>query len=575
MHPGIVMEWGIKDRKKRWEAGESETERALRDSEERLRFVFEDNPTMFFIVDEEGTIESVNRYGAEYLGYTCEELAGKSVLTVVHPEDHELVQEHLAQCIRTPGQVCHWEFRKVRKDGSILWVRELARPMRNATDGKIAVLIVCEDITDGKHAGETQSFLFEASTVLASSLDYERTLRAVARLAVPAIADWCVINLVDAHGNMERVDVTHRDPEKEAFARSVPMGARNLGSAGLVPEVIRTGKSVLKRDISLDELARLAGDEELFELARKLGTGSAIVVPLRARGRVLGSITLVVSGRSYDEKDLTLATNLADRAALAVDNATLYRESERRTNEERELRQELERVTESRTRLMRGFSHDLKNPLSVADGYAQVLEQGMMGDLSDRQLERVHRIRRSIHSSLDLIDKLLELARAEAGQITLELAPTNVAAVLREVAQDAQTRANEAGLTLHIDAPASLHCETDSNRVRQVLGNLTSNAVKYGERGEVALTVETTRAGPAGQPGEWIALHVADNGPGIPEEKRERVFQEFTRLDPTAPGGTGLGLAISRRIARLLGGDITLESTPGHGSTFTLWLPHK
>ena len=203
------------------DAQERETERALRESEERFRFLFEDNPTMYFIVDASGTIESVNRYGAEYLGYTVAELVGRSVLTVILPADHEIVQQHLARCLRTPGQVCHWEFRKVKKDGSVLWVRELARPMRDGPEGKLAVLIVCEDITEAKRAAETQRFLSEASSLLGSSLDYERTLKAVARLAVPAVADWCVINLVDAGGKMERVDVTHRDPEKEARAREV------------------------------------------------------------------------------------------------------------------------------------------------------------------------------------------------------------------------------------------------------------------------------------------------------------------------------------------------------------------
>src|SRR5262245_40528020 len=126
-----------------WEAAERETERALSESEERFRFLFEDNPTMYFIVNETGTIQSVNRYGAEYLGDAVEELVGRAVLTVVLPADQEMVRQHLAQCIHTPGKVCHWEFRKIRKDGSVLWVRELARPMRQADDGKLTVMIVC------------------------------------------------------------------------------------------------------------------------------------------------------------------------------------------------------------------------------------------------------------------------------------------------------------------------------------------------------------------------------------------------------------------------------------------------
>ena len=717
------------------DAQEHETARALRESEERFRFLFEDNPTMYFIVDAAGTIESVNRYGAEYLGYTVEELVGRPVFTVILPADHEIVKQHLARCLRTPGQVCNWEFRKVKKDGSVLWVRELARPMRPSGSGELSVLIVCEDITDAKRTAETQRFLTEASSLLASSLDYERTLKAVARLAVPAVADWCVINLVDADGKMERVDLTHRDPATEERARAVRRASGDMAT-DIVSEVIRTGKAVLEREVSPDALKQLTGNEQLFQLASELGTRSGIIVPLRARNRVLGAISLVASDRNYDESDLALATSLADRAALAVDNARLYGESERRASEERALREavaqvgaagttddvireiartaaeatsadsafvtrlhpgrddvevvglsgvfrpppdakvtvtdavytrrvierreplllerlkdlegpfasgrlarawpegsglaiplingeqpigalflvraprkpvfspdevrhartfgelaslafrriqlleeserrreELERVTESRARLMRGFSHDLKNPLGAADGHAQILAEGVLGELSQQQRESVEGIRRSIHNSLDLIEELLELARAESGQINLAFARADVAAIARECTQDFRVGATEAGLELVVDAPEESFIETDSKRVRQVLDNLISNAVKYGAQGQVTLTVEAKAAGPDSRGGEWVALSVADVGPGIPEEKREQVFQEFTRLDPAAPHGAGVGLAISRRIARLLGGDITLSSELGRGSTFTLWLP--
>jgi PAS domain S-box-containing protein len=714
------------------DAKEVDAERALRESEERFRFLFEDNPTMFFNVDAAGTIQSVNRYGAEYLGYTVEELVGGSVLTVVLPADHESVRQHLAHCIRTPGQVCTWEFRKIRKDGSVLWVRELARPMRVA-DGKLNVLIVCQDITDAKRAADAQRFLSEASGLLASSLDYERTLEQVARLAVPAVADWCVINIVDASGKFERVHVTHRDPEKEALARAARAPTNQLAATDIVSEVMRTGKSVLEREISTEALARLVADEKLFRIALELGTRSCIVVPLRARGRVLGSIALVVSDRGYDESDLALATSLADRAALAVDNARLYSEAELRARElhkavaevggagttdevirkiattaaeatgadsafltrlhiERDevevvglsgdilppadtkvpytdayytrkvlergepivleqlaelegpigrgvlarawpegsalvipliggeqpigalflvreprksvfspdevrhartfvelaslafrriqlleeserRREELERVTESRARLMRGFSHDLKNPLGAADSHAEILADGILGELSERQRDSVQRIRSSIHDSLGLIQELLELARAESGQITLEFTSTDVAAIAHETAQDFQARAEEAGLELVVDAPEAVFIETDARRVRQILHNLISNCVQHVGKGKVTLAIETKTHGPTARGGEWIALSVSDTGPGIPGEKQGLLFQEFTRLDSTATHGTGLGLAISRRIARLLGGDLTLESELGIGSTFTLWLP--
>lgn len=710
----------------------SEPARASGETEERFRFIYENNPTMYFIVDEAGTIQSVNRYGAEYLGYTVQELVGRPVLAVVHQDDHDKVRKHLAECVRTPGRVCRWEFRKVRKDGSILWVQELARAVRKDDSGALDVLIVCEDVSAAKRAAASQHFLTEASNVLASSLDYERTLRSVGRLAVPTVADYCVVHMVDDAGHVDRIVVAHRDPEKEAVAQGY-VGRLNL-VADVVRDVLATGKPVLVRNISNDDLTRLVGHEELIPLIRSLGTRSLIVTAMQARGRVLGSITLVASDRDYDENDRTLADNLASRAALAVDNARLYREAERRARIEQSLReavaalhaagttkeviqqiavtaaqatdsdssfvtrlragrepleiigqreplppsslvpssdalytrqileqkkslliprlgdlrgalgasplvhrwpdgvglgvplisgdqrigvlflvrapgkavfsqeeveragtlgqlasaafrnrhlleeseqrrQELERVTESRARLMRGFSHNVKNPLGSADGYAQLLEDGISGELGERQLDAVKRIRRSIQSSLAVIQDLLDVAQAEAGQIRLDRVRTDISAVIREAAEDFRPQASEAGFALEVSSPDELFVETDVRRVRQVLDNLISNALKYGGDTMVTLTVETKSDGPTGRPGEWVALSVSDKGPGIPVENQEEAFREFTRLERAGPWSSGLGLSISRSLARLLGGDLTVESTPGRGSTFTLWLP--
>ena len=249
-------------------------------------------------------------------------------------------------------------------------------------------------------------------------------------------------------------------------------------------------------------------------------------------------------------------------------------ESERHARAEAETgRAQLERVTESRARLMRGFSHDLRNPLGVADSQAWRLEEGgRLGELSDRQRESIGRIRRSIRRSLRLIDDLLELTRAENGEVDVRHVETDVTQVAREAVEDFQAPAVAAGLTLEIHAPHTLAASTDPARVRQILANLLSNAVKYAAKGPVTVEAqhrhdEGPRAGP------WIALSVRDSGPGIPREQCEAVFEEFTRLDPNAQPGAGIGLAISRRIARLLGGDLTLASDEGRSSTFTLWLP--
>lgn len=265
-------------------------------------------------------------------------------------------------------------------------------------------------------------------------------------------------------------------------------------------------------------------------------------------------------------------TDISQRKRLDEERELLLqRERESRAEAERR-REELERVTESRTRLMRGFSHDVKNPLGAADGYAQLMEEGIFGALSDRQLDSVRHIRRSIATSLRLIHDLLELARAEAGQIEIVRVETDVCVAARDVVDDFRAQAMSAGLELRARAPEGLRADTDPVRLRQILANLLSNAVKYAPGGQVTIDAEMLR-NDGQRAGEWITVRVADTGPGIPEEKRDLIFQEFTRLDPEAREGAGVGLAISRRIARLMGADLTVDSEVGRGSTFTLWLP--
>jgi signal transduction histidine kinase len=238
-------------------------------------------------------------------------------------------------------------------------------------------------------------------------------------------------------------------------------------------------------------------------------------------------------------------------------------------------RAQLERATESRTRLMRGVSHDLKNPLSAIDGHASLLEDGIKGPLNPGQRESVVRIRRSVRALLGLITDLLELSKAEAGHLSVKPRPTNVADVVRGAADEHRDAAEAAGHELRTEIGERLPTiNTDPDRVRQVLGNLLSNAVKYTPSGgQIVLRVEERAGNGRLSIGRCTAIDVIDSGPGIPAEKLEEIFEEFSRLETGTTPGTGLGLTIARRISRLLGGDISAESEIGRGATFTLWLP--
>ncbi|MBC7671456.1 MAG: HAMP domain-containing histidine kinase [Polaromonas sp.] len=238
-----------------------------------------------------------------------------------------------------------------------------------------------------------------------------------------------------------------------------------------------------------------------------------------------------------------------------------------------ERRADLESITESKNRLMRGFSHDVGNPIGAADGYMQLLEDGIFGPIMEEQRTSIGRARRSLQAALHLINDLLEIARLERGQITIKRESTDVRIAAREAAEQYRALAKAKGIKLCIDTSVAVpSIESDPARVRQVLGNLISNAVKYTVTGEVAVRVGHERD-PESR--GRLSISVTGTGLGIEKDKQRLLFQEFVRLDPTAGPGIGIGLAMSARIVEALGGAITVRSERGKGSTFVLWLPMR
>ena len=295
---------------------------------------------------------------------------------------------------------------------------------------------------------------------------------------------------------------------------------------------------------------------------------SALVNVLRADDVVHGALVLVRCDREhYRPGEVAQVRVFAVLASLAFRSAVLLDDLERR-------HRELQRVTDSRERLIRGFTHDVKNPLGAADGYAQLLEEGVVTNPMQRQ-ESIRHIRETIKTALSLIDEIVELARAESGQIIVRYRAVSMPDLARRTMNDFRAAAEASGHTLLDELPGQLpSVTTDADRVRQVLSNLLSNALKYTPKGATVRVSASSRQGRRDDdPTEWITVSVSDDGPGIPAGDQKRLFEEFVRLQPSASPGAGLGLAISQRIARLLGGEITLESGQGVGSRFTLWIP--
>ena len=334
---------------------------------------------------------------------------------------------------------------------------------------------------------------------------------------------------------------------------------------GMVARVLR------ERQLGHDREVRNAAmtEEDAFE---KLLVAAAELDD--ALGRAAQDRRRTINDAEQMQRHFTVVLGLVALAAVAG-VAWLAQTIRLFARQAEDQRAQLERATESRARLMRGVSHDLKNPLGAIDGHASLLEDGIKGPLNPAQQESVTRIRRSVRALLGLITDLLELSKAETGHLTMKPRPTNLADIVRDAAEEHRDAAEAAGHHLRTEIGDGLPTvQTDPDRVRQVLGNLLSNAVKYTPSGgHIVVRVEERPPNGHLPAARCTAIDVIDSGPGIPAGKLDEIFEEFSRLDNGTTPGTGLGLTIARRISRLLGGDISAKSELGRGATFTLWLP--
>ncbi|HEX8559694.1 MAG TPA: ATP-binding protein [Pyrinomonadaceae bacterium] len=411
---------------------------------------------------------------------------------------------------------------------------------------------------EAQTAERRATFLAEATTLLTSSLDYEKTLEAVAHAAVPWVADWCAVDVVGEDGGVRRLAVAHVDPAKVEWARGLaerypydPEAPHGL------PAVLRTAASELYEEVPDELLAAAARDEEHLRIMRELGFTSVMVVPLTARGRAVGAITFVTaeSGRRYGAEDLAFAEDLARRASLAVENARLYRQA-----------QDANRIKDE---FLATLSHELRTPLTAILGWASMLLAGGFDAGATRRA--VETIERNARAQRQIVEDVLDVSRIITGKLRLDLRPVEARGVLQEAVETVRPAAEAKGVYLStlLSAEAG-EISADPDRLRQVMWNLLSNAVKFTPRGG-RVEVELRREG------ERAVVRVGDTGQGIAPEFLPHVFDRFRQADMGTTrqhGGLGLGLSIVRHLVELHGGEVTAESEGlGRGSTFTLRLP--
>jgi signal transduction histidine kinase len=437
-------------------------------------------------------------------------------------------------------------------DSEASLMTDLAR-QRAITERLLLTALHERDVTrDAVEAGRRAAFLASASRDLGMSLDESATREAVRRRALPRDGSWCIVDIIEVDGAARRLRVVHPNPAKQALAQAFadgrfPIPACRIGQ----PRVV----------VSLD--ARMgASPVDLGEL----GVGSALVVPLVVRESMLGAITYVTreGDAPLSREDVALASDLADLCALALDNARLYHEAQR-------LREGAEAANRAKSSFLGTMSHELMTPLNAIGGYVTLLEMGLHGPVSADQQVDLARIRHNQLHLLTLITEILTFARSEGGQLEYRFTEVSVERALHDVTDMLQGTVDERHVTV-VQPPADADAVVwaDVDRLRQILLNLVMNAVKYATvaGGQITLSVTSTP--------QAVAIHVSDDGPGIPEDKLATIFEPFVQLASGLTdrhGGVGLGLSISRELARAMDGELTVESRLGVGSRFTLELP--
>jgi PAS domain S-box-containing protein len=408
------------------------------------------------------------------------------------------------------------------------------------------------------HARQTATFLAQAATTLSASLDYEATLTAVAQLAVPTVADWCAVHMVGDSGRVERLAVAHVDPQKVALARRLEerYPADPNQPAGL-HQVIRNGKSAFIPRVPEAFLDALARDDDHRRLLQDLQITSYMCVPLMARGRAFGAITFVSgeSHREYSETDLRFAQELAARASLAVENARAYK----RANEANRLKDEF----------LATLSHELRTPLNAVLGYTSMLRVGTLS--AAKTNAALQTIERNASALKQIIEDVLDVSRIVAGRLRLNVAPVDLAAVVREAMASVEPAGEAKGVRMEtmLDQLGTA-VSGDAERLQQVVWNLLSNAIKFTPRGG-KVQVRLRRVD------SHVEIAVSDTGRGIDAAFLPFVFDRFTQEDASYArehGGLGLGLAIAKHLVESHGGSIAVASDgPDRGATFTVKLP--
>jgi PAS domain S-box-containing protein len=541
--------------------------------------------------DTTGRITFMNAVAATLTGWTPEAARRQPIDAVfrsIHATTRQPVEAPVMPALRAGMAVeLASQTLLLGRDGVARPIDDSAAPIRAADGRPLAVVLVFRDVTEreqatamridllareqaaraeAERAHERAAFLAEASRLLAHSLDYTTTLQEVANLLVPRLADWCVVDLLDDTGQLQMMAAAHVDPAKVAWAyelrQQYPVDPEARVGA---PQVIRTGTPELYPDIPDSLLQSVARNADELRILRGVGYRSVMIAPLRTRERILGTLSLVAaeSARRYTPGDLRFAQELADRAAVAIDNATLYQAAQA-------ARTAAEAALQLRDLFLSIAAHELKTPLTALLLQAQMLQRRAQRSeiLPAREQHMLQVITDQAHRLDRLIAALLDISRIERGQLSLSREPVDLGALVQRVVAEVQPISEQHTITCEA-LNDGLIVDGDELRLEQVIQNLLQNAIKYSpDGGPVAVTM-------ARQDG-MVCVSVTDRGIGIPEEAFPQLFERFYRAPNANPhqiSGMGIGLYVVKEIVRLHGGSVTATCPAAGGSRFTVCLP--
>ncbi len=562
---------------------EAELSRDL--TEARFRLIQEVTPSSFVILpcirDAQGRIidftwDYINPEAKKTIGLPLEQLRGRRVLELFPATRTSGLFDAYMRVIETnlPSEmevhfdgegINRWFRNVIVKSGDGVAVTSIEISQIKKTENERLELLDREQSARqaAEKAGEQLAFLAEASDVLNSSLDYEVTLQNLAQLVVPRLADWCSVYIVDEFGGPPlQIAIAHADPAKVEWALNLQKELEdrypyNPAETSGLPKVLRTGQSELYSEITDEMLVAASQDEDQLRIMREIGYSALMILPLVARDRVLGALQMVAteSGQHYTAADLDFAEELARRAAIAVDNARLYKEAQK--------------AISVRNEFLSVAAHELKTPVTSLRGFSQLLLRRF-----DRQVEldpiqlrsMVVTIEEQANKMVRLISRLLDLSKLESGKLVLECEPTDLVKLLDGVIKAAQT--NTEKHLLELIAPEGLVVPVDPIRFEQVVTNLVDNAIKYSPQGGL-IEIKVERE-PRSQ---IVRMSVKDQGLGIPLEHRSHIFQPFYQAHERGYAGLGIGLYITQQIVELHGGEIEVEFGVEHGTNFIICLP--